>query len=92
MRKSFAVLGFGSFTMEGLDIEEPILPRKRKLPIRFQSGCESSPGNIKRKYREMYFESYDNVINSIAQRFNQPDMMYAAMQNILLMSSRGGGF
>ena len=27
--------------MKGLDIEEPILPRKRKLPIRFQSGCET---------------------------------------------------
>ena len=41
-------------------------------------------------YREMYFEAYDKVINSIVQRFNQPDyMMYAAMQNILLMSIQG---
>ena len=72
-------------------LNEPILPRKRKLPIRFQSGCETSP-STNEMYWEMYFEAYDNAINSIVQRFNQPDyMMYATMQNILLMSIRGVG-
>ena len=41
-------------------------------------------------YQERYLEAYHNVINSIVQRFNQPDyMMYAAIQNILLMSILG---
>jgi len=44
-------------------------------------------------YKQMYFESYDYVINAITERFDQPDyQMYAAMQNIILFAIKGDDF
>ena len=73
------------------DIDEPILPRKRRRPARYEDGEEGyQPQNAKDIYKVIYFQAYDYVINAISERFDQPDYkMYATMRNILFMSMGG---
>jgi hypothetical protein len=80
--------------MKDLDIEEPTLSRKRKIPQRYEDGAEQHiPETVRDIYRMLYFESYDYVINVIKDRFNQPDYrMHASTQNIILMAARGENF
>ena len=55
-------------------INEPVLPRKRKAPARFEVG--SSAGHYldtpKEHYHQQYFECLDLVVNCVRSRFNQP--------------------
>lgn len=76
---------------KNLDLNEPVLPRKRKIPQRYGDSSECfNHSTVKEMYRQFYFESYDHVINGIKKRFDQPDFqMYAAMQNILLYAIKG---
>ena len=77
--------------MKNLDVEEPELVRSRKRPRRYEEGDEPyAHENPKDKYKSIYFEALDFVINAIQDRINQPDFkMYAVMQNIILKSVRG---
>ena len=59
---------------ERTDTEEPTLPRKRRVPSRFEVGQGEgyhSP-TAKDYYRTCYFEALDLVISSIQERFDQP--------------------
>ena len=80
--------------METLDINEPVLPRKRKIPQRYDGNHnEFNHCSIKAMYRQMYFESYDYIINAITESFDQPDFkMYATMQNVFLYAINGLDF
>ena len=68
------------------DIEEPKLPRKQKLPSRYYSGENGyQHENTKSLLRQHYYESYDNTISNIRERFNQPDFkVYASLQSVIL--------
>ena len=70
-----------------LDFEEPTLPRKRKMPKRFDEVAShhfyETPKDL---YRRTYFEAYDNVIQGIEKRFQQKDfLIYRNIQDMLLM-------
>jgi hypothetical protein len=73
------------------EIAEPVLPRKRKAPQRFEEG---STGHFfetpEDHYRNIFYEAYDNVINGIEARFDQEDFkIYASLQEVLLRSFNG---
>ena len=77
---------------EHLNIDEPILPRQRKLPKRFDQFQESShfPNHAKDEYRRIYLNVYDNVINRIKERFDQPDFSkYRLMQDLIFNALDG---
>ena len=57
-----------------LDVGEPQLPWKRKLPKRYEQG-NSEPefhATAKALYRQTYFEVIDLAVSSITERFEQP--------------------
>ena len=59
---------------ESLDVDEPTLPRKRKVPKRYDDGASEGdhPRNCKDFYHKEYYEALDLIINSIKSRFDQP--------------------
>ena len=63
-----------SIAIVKLDVDDPNLPRQRLLPKRLhESSLPHYYQTQKEKYRAIYFEAYDNVINGIKERFHQPD-------------------
>ena len=73
-----------------MDIDEPQIPRKKRVPSQFEIGAPDTdhcPATTKEFYRQIYFEAYDHVINSLANRFDQPDFhTYINIQELLLKS------
>lgn len=44
-------------------------------------------------YRQVYFEAYDNAINAIIDRFNQPDFKkYMSLQQLLFQAIKGNSY
>ena len=76
-----------------LKIKESVLPRKRQCPIRYLLGKAPSEfhDNVKRYYRQIYFESIDTVVNCIKSRFEQKDYVncYAKAESTLLLAAKG---
>ncbi|KAL5476021.1 hypothetical protein EMCRGX_G025921 [Ephydatia muelleri] len=69
----------------------PKLPRKRKVPSRFEvgEGKESyNDSNIEDHYRRLYFEVLDLAVTGISQRFNQPGYsIYKNLENLLVYAA-----
>ena len=66
---------------EDVDVDPPILPRRRKAPKRYDDGAEPFyPETPKQLYHKSYFESLDLVVSSIQDRFDQPG--YATYRNV----------
>lgn len=80
----------------GLDVNDPVLPRKRKIPARFEHGSSSTHSFFetpKEFYRQKYLNVYDFVISAIEERFNQKDFeIYKSIQELLLKSVREEDF
>lgn len=56
-----------------LDVSDPSLPRKRKVPRRFEMG-EAAPEHsltAKDHYRRIYFQAIDLIVSTIESRFEQ---------------------
>ena len=74
--------------MPELNMEEPKLPRKKKLPARLEEGKAGSyfyPPTPKSRYHGIYFEALDCVTSSITRRFDQPEFKkYVNLQEIFL--------
>ena len=71
---------------EHLDIGDPILPRQRKLPKKFDEPDTyhflSTP---KEFFRNVFFEVYDQTVNGIKERFYQTDYrIYVNLQELTL--------
>ena len=79
-------------TQKSLSVDDPVLPRQRKIPVRhdeFQSSAHFST-NVTDHYRAIYYECLDILVNVIEQRFNQSDyQIYLQMQEILLKAAQG---
>ena len=60
-------------TKEQVDVDEPQLPRRRKLPRRFEQGNAPAEFAVspKDEYRRVYFEALDLAVTSICSRFDQ---------------------
>ena len=72
---------------EEVDIEEPVLPRRRKTPSRFDIGeCSSHHHeSVKDYYRPQYFEAFDLIVACIRDRFDQPGYkVYCKLEKLLL--------
>ena len=79
---------------EEIGANEPKLPRKRKRPVRLDESESRQTYHFcdtpKERYRLMSFEAYDQVVQTIKQRFDQPDFLkYIHLQNLLLNSAKG---
>ena len=71
--------------------DEPILPRKKKVPQRIDSGaqshCYASPSEY---FRQQYFEVIDTLICELARRFSQPSFsILEEMETVLIDSCNG---
>ena len=77
---------------EDHEIDGPILPRRRNVPIRYHFGQAPAehPETPENDYRRKYFEVIDTVITCIKERFDQEDyVMFAKCEQVLLKAVRG---
>ena len=70
-----------------LEVSDPVLPRKRKTPRRFEIG--GAPPEFcaepKDHYHCIYFEGLDLLVQAIADRFDQPGYhTYLCLQELML--------
>ncbi len=68
-------------------VNDPILPRRRKRPSRFEEGQapHSYAVTPKDMYRVIYFEAFDLLVQSINTRFDQPGYRaYCCLQSLLM--------
>lgn len=75
-----------------VDVDDPKLPRKRKVPCRLDEGSAPAhfPTDCKSHYRQSYFEALDLAISAIEDRFDQPHFrIYRHLEDILLRTVRG---
>ena len=80
-----------------LEVEDPILPRKRKTPKRLNEagnlGTEyfhSSPIGL---YRQLYFEALDSAISCITDRMDQPGYkIHSPLEQLLVRSCTSEDF
>lgn len=82
-------------TAESVDVEEPQLPRQRKVPKRYDDGLAGAefPCTPKSYYWQLYYEATDNVINCLKDRFNQPGCkVYCKLEELLTKASLGEDF
>ena len=78
--------------LQEVDVDEPTLPRRRKVPNRLDEGNapHEFPTDCRSHYRQSYFEALDLVINAIQDRFDQPDFsIYSRLKELLLKTVRG---
>lgn len=69
------------------DVDNPVLPRKRKCPRRFDDGTAvgEHPASPKVFFRQQYFEALDLIISCLKSRFEQPGYnVYKNLQELLL--------
>ena len=76
-----------------LDVDEAMLPRKRKAPARFDptsstAHVDNSPKDL---YRRFYFEAIDTfLIGEIGHRFDSDSFqLYGKMEKVLLSAAKG---
>ena len=74
---------------EEVDVDKPILPRRRKLPRRLVDGTAPTVhATVEEHYHVIYFEAVDLITSCVSNRFNQPGYKtYAKVQNILLKAA-----
>ena len=74
-------------------VEQPSLPRKRKVPRRIDDGACSNyfSETVEEHYRLQYFEAVDLAVTSIKDRFDQPGYaMYRNLEELILKGAAGG--
>lgn len=75
-----------------VDVDEPELQRRRRVPSHFREGAaepEYFP-DAKTMCRQEYFEALDLIINAIKDRFSQPGFqIYCNLQDLLLLALSG---
>ena len=75
-----------------LGIGEPTLPRKRKVPRRFDeaSGSTYHDSTPEDMYKRYYFETIDTIVGEIKRRFESPSFsLYTKMESLLQSAAEG---
>ena len=75
-----------------LDVAEPNLPRRRKVPRRLDDGHGPAafPTSIEEHYRPVYFEALDLITSCIKDRFDQPGYKtYSELETLILNAASG---
>ncbi|CAC5364660.1 unnamed protein product [Mytilus coruscus] len=68
-------------------VEEPVLPRKIRMPSRFEIGTATAEFHSTSKvfYRQTYFQAVDHIVQAITDRFEQEDFnIYLNTEQVLL--------
>ena len=82
-------------TRTKLDVDDPVLPRKRKVPRRYEEGSAEPEffDVCKQFYCQQYYEAPDLIVNAIQARFDQPGFkMYRNWQDLLLKAVKGDDY
>lgn len=80
---------------ETFGVEQPELPRQRKIPKRFDDGTGEHEYHAEPKtyHRQEYYEALDLSISCIKDRLYQPGyLIYCHLQNLLLKASQKKNF
>ena len=78
-------------TANNIDVEDPILPRRRKIPAKLDDCLEAIPvySSVSDMYKTYYYEALDIIISNIKQRFqHQGYKMVTFLENLLLKSAK----
>ena len=71
-----------------LEVNDPKLPRKRKVPSRYEDGEAPAEfaSTVEEHYRQIFYQTIDMVTNCIRDRFQQRDYTetFPTMENLLL--------
>lgn len=69
-----------------LDINEPVLPRQRKRPRRYDDEASEGefPESADDLYRRTYFEALDLIVCSIEEQFDQPGYKDSKLEDVLV--------
>ena len=71
--------------------DEPVLPRCRKVPRRYDEGGETHRyASPEHRYRHAYFEVLDYAIGEIVRRFDQSDLAIVREVESLLINAANG--
>ena len=75
-----------------VNVEDPQLPRRKKVPRRLDEDGSSSYAaiDVNSHYRRIYYEALDLAVNSIEIRFAQKDFQtYSTLEELLLKTCLG---
>jgi len=75
---------------EDNEVQEAQMPRRRKLPARFDDGLSSGhfSSSPKDHYRQLYFEGIDTAIGCLVNRFDQEGYkVYRNLEDLLIKAS-----
>ena len=78
-------------TQESLNVNEPVLPRGRKRPARYETGAAEPhfPVDVQEFYRRTYYETIDTVVVAIKNCFMQKDFgVYKKLEQLLLQATK----
>ena len=73
-----------------LDVKEPQLPRRRKVPLRYESGKAPAEYHSTPKgyYRQIFYEALDLITQAIESRFDQPGYRtYRCLEDLVLKAA-----
>ena len=77
------------------EVEQPSLPRKRRVPRRIDDGATRGhfSETVEEHYRLQYFEAIDLAVASIKDRFDQPGYaIYRNLEELLIKGAAGSDF
>ena len=77
------------------DIDEPTVPRKRRIPGRFKVGTGEGHFHTTAAdyYRQIYFEVLDHAVAAVKDRFDQPGYrIYQNLQELIIKACQGKDF
>ena len=70
--------------MTSQDVDEPILPHKRKQTCRYEKGNDEYDPSPTYTYRRIYYEAVDLLIQAINSRSDQPGIkMYCCLLSLV---------
>ena len=75
---------------DDLGVNEPVLPRRRKRPLRYEEGTSDGhhPREVEDLYRPIYYEALDLITNAIKRRFDQPGYeKYSNLEELLVKAA-----
>ncbi len=76
-------------------VDAPTLSRKRKAPQRFQVGATGGDFHAapEDRYRQIYYEALDFVIQAVRDRFDQPGYrVYRNLQELVVKACKGKAY
>ena len=72
------------------NVDEPKLPRQRKRAKRYNDGVAPPQFDVavQDRYRRIYFEALDLIVETIKARFNQPGYkIYRGLEDLLVKAA-----